>query len=110
MARTVALAGIAAFVVAANWLRFEEPRSGGGRPFALAVLALAVIPYARVNLTAGPLWAARPGRTAVAVAAVTVFLVALFAAFACWPIVVMPLLCWTRLSKPRRTRHGPVQP
>ena len=27
----------------------------------LAVVALVVIPYARVNLTAGPLWASRPG-------------------------------------------------
>src|SRR5207253_8822741 len=26
---------------AVDWLRFEEPRSGGGRPFALAVLAIA---------------------------------------------------------------------
>ena len=41
MARTVALAGIAAFVVAADWLRFEDPRSGGGKPFVLAVLAIA---------------------------------------------------------------------
>jgi protein-glutamine gamma-glutamyltransferase len=39
--RTVLLAGTAAFVIAVDWLRFEEPRSGGGRPFALAVLAIA---------------------------------------------------------------------
>jgi transglutaminase-like putative cysteine protease len=39
--RTVLLAGTAAFVIAIDWLRFEEPRSGGGRPFALAVLAIA---------------------------------------------------------------------
>jgi transglutaminase-like putative cysteine protease len=41
MARTVALAGLAAFVISADWLRFEEPRSGGGKPFLLAVLAVA---------------------------------------------------------------------
>ena len=41
MLRTVVLSGVAAFVIAADWLRFEEPRSGGGRPFALAVLAIA---------------------------------------------------------------------
>src|SRR5919204_959658 len=41
MLRTVVLSGIAAFVIAADWLRFEEPRSGGGRPFVLAVLAIA---------------------------------------------------------------------
>jgi protein-glutamine gamma-glutamyltransferase len=39
--RTVALSGIAALVIAVDWLRFEEPRSGGGKPFALALLALA---------------------------------------------------------------------
>src|SRR5439155_16155633 len=39
--RTVVLAGPAALVIAAEWLRFEEPRSGGGRPFVLAVLAIA---------------------------------------------------------------------
>src|ERR671924_1598671 len=41
MVRTVVLSGLAAFVIAADWLRFEVPRSGGGRPFALAVLAIA---------------------------------------------------------------------
>src|SRR5438105_2045733 len=39
MVRTVALGGFAALVIAADWLRFEEPRSGGGRPVALALLA-----------------------------------------------------------------------
>lgn len=41
MLRTVALSGLAALVIAVDWLRFEEPRSGGGRPFVLAVLAIA---------------------------------------------------------------------
>jgi transglutaminase-like putative cysteine protease len=39
--RTAVLSGVAALVIAVDWLRFEEPRSGGGRPFALAVLAIA---------------------------------------------------------------------
>jgi protein-glutamine gamma-glutamyltransferase len=39
--RTVALSGIATLVIVVDWLRFEEPRSGGGRPFVLALLALA---------------------------------------------------------------------
>jgi transglutaminase-like putative cysteine protease len=43
MARTLALSGLAAFVIAADWLRFEEPRSGGGKPFVLAVLAVAPV-------------------------------------------------------------------
>jgi transglutaminase-like putative cysteine protease len=41
MARTVVLSGVAALVIAVDWLRFEDPRSGGGRPFLLAVLAIA---------------------------------------------------------------------
>ena len=43
MLRTVALAGFAGLVIAVDWLRFEEPRSGGGRPFLLVVLAIAPI-------------------------------------------------------------------
>ncbi|HEY6605774.1 MAG TPA: transglutaminaseTgpA domain-containing protein [Gaiellaceae bacterium] len=43
MLRTAALSGLAALVIAVNWLRFEEPRSGGGRPFLLAVLAIAPV-------------------------------------------------------------------
>jgi protein-glutamine gamma-glutamyltransferase len=39
--RTAALAGLAALVIAVDWLRFEEPRSEGGRPFVLACLAIA---------------------------------------------------------------------
>jgi transglutaminase-like putative cysteine protease len=35
------LSGIAALVIAVDWLRFEDPRSGGGRPFVLVVLAIA---------------------------------------------------------------------
>jgi len=38
--RTLALSGVAALVIAVDWLRFEDPRSGGGRPFALAALAI----------------------------------------------------------------------
>src|SRR2546426_6277011 len=43
MLRTVALAGFAGLVIAVDWPRFEEPRSGGGRPFLLVVLAIAPI-------------------------------------------------------------------
>jgi transglutaminase-like putative cysteine protease len=41
MVRTVALSALAALVIAVNWLRFEEPRSDGGRPFVLVCLAIA---------------------------------------------------------------------
>jgi hypothetical protein len=58
----------------------------------LVVVALAVIPYARINLTAGPLWAGAGRRTALALAAATAGLFALFGAFGCWPIAVPTLL------------------
>jgi transglutaminase-like putative cysteine protease len=38
--RTIALSALAALVIAVDWLRFEEPRSSGGRPFLLAGLAI----------------------------------------------------------------------
>ena len=41
MLRTAVLSGAAALVIAVDWLRFEDPRSGGGRPFALVVVAIA---------------------------------------------------------------------
>ncbi|MBA3733868.1 MAG: DUF3488 domain-containing protein [Actinobacteria bacterium] len=43
MLKTVALSAAAALVIAVDWLRFEEPRSGGGRPFVLAALAIAPV-------------------------------------------------------------------
>jgi quinol-cytochrome oxidoreductase complex cytochrome b subunit len=58
----------------------------------LVVLSLAVIPYARVNLTAGPLWSTGGKRTALALAAVTAALFVLFGAFGCWPIAIPTLL------------------
>ncbi|HSC72698.1 MAG TPA: transglutaminaseTgpA domain-containing protein [Gaiellaceae bacterium] len=59
MLRTTALSGIAALVIAVDWLRFEDPRSGGGRPFVLVVLAIAPAPLR-------PLWA-RAAAAAIAV-------------------------------------------
>jgi transglutaminase-like putative cysteine protease len=41
MLRTVVLSGVAALVIAVNWLRFEDPRSSGARPFVLVMLAIA---------------------------------------------------------------------
>jgi len=58
----------------------------------LVVLSLVVIPYARINLTAGPLWARGGKRTVPAIAAVTAALFVLFGAFGCWPIAVPTLL------------------
>jgi len=41
--RTIALSSLAALVIAVDWLRFEEPRASGGRPFMLAALAIAPV-------------------------------------------------------------------
>jgi transglutaminase-like putative cysteine protease len=41
MLKTALLAGLAGVVVAADWLRFEDPRSGGGKPLVLLLLAIA---------------------------------------------------------------------
>jgi quinol-cytochrome oxidoreductase complex cytochrome b subunit len=54
----------------------------------LVVVALVVIPYAQINLTAGPLWAGRGRRRAPLVFLAGGAVVALLAAFRCWPIVV----------------------
>jgi hypothetical protein len=43
MLKTTLLSGVAALVIAVDWLRFEEPRSGGGRPFVLVVAAVAPV-------------------------------------------------------------------
>ena len=72
-------------------LHYFPPVVAGVLLPALAVIALAVIPYARINLTAGPLWAVSPRRTAIALGAATAILATLFAAFSCWPIVVPTL-------------------
>ena len=43
MLKTTLLSGVAALVIAVDWLRFEEPRSDGGRPFLLVVAAVAPV-------------------------------------------------------------------
>src|SRR5512140_131675 len=72
-------------------LHYFPPVVAGVLMPTLVVLALVVIPYARVNLTAGPLWAGRGGGFAAALGSAVAALVILFGAFACWPIVVPTL-------------------
>lgn len=57
----------------------------------LVVLALVVVPYARINLAAGPLWARPTPRQTPAIAAAVIAIVLLFAAFRCWPIAIPTL-------------------
>ena len=54
----------------------------------LVVVALVVIPYARINLTAGPLWSGSGARRAPVLFLAGGAIVALLAGFRCWPIVV----------------------
>jgi hypothetical protein len=54
----------------------------------LVVVALVVIPYARINLTAGPFWAGAGAGRAPLLAGLTAAILGLFGAFKCWPIVI----------------------
>ncbi len=72
-------------------LHYFPPVVAGVLMPGLVVISLAVIPYARVNLTAGPLWATHPRRTALAIVAVTALTVGLLAFFACWPVLLPTL-------------------
>lgn len=76
MLKTALLSGLAALVIAVDWLRFEEPRSGGGRPFVLAVLAVAPV-------LLRPLWLRL---TAAAVSA----LLAVWVSFSLSPLAAWP--------------------
>jgi len=76
MLKTVALSAAAALVMAVDWLRFEEPRSSGGRPFVLAALAIAAV-------LLRPLWLRLVG---VALAA----LIAASVAFSLSPLALWP--------------------
>jgi hypothetical protein len=76
MLKTAFLVGVAASVIAVDWLRFEEPRSGGGRLFVLVVLAIA-------PAILRPLW---PRLAAIVVSA----LLAAWVAFSLSPLAVWP--------------------
>jgi hypothetical protein len=91
-------------------LHYFPPVVAGVLMPTLVVIALVVIPYARINLTAGPLWSSDRKKTTIAVGAVTALLVALFAAFACWPIVVPTLLLAAGVFAARGgERGGPLR-
>lgn len=87
-------------------LHYFPPVVAGVLMPALVVVALAVIPYARVNLTAGPLWGAHPRRTAMTVGAVTAILAGGFSLFQCWPIVVPTVLLAVAVFAARGGEQG----
>ena len=57
----------------------------------LVVIALVVIPYARINLSAGPLWARGGPRLLAAITTAIVGVAAFAAQFECWPVAVPTL-------------------
>jgi quinol-cytochrome oxidoreductase complex cytochrome b subunit len=75
-------------------LHYFPPVVAGVLLPALVVVALVVIPYARVNLEAGPLWAGsgRRRRAALVLAAAAAALALLFGAYGCWPVAVPTVL------------------
>ena len=69
-------------------LHYFPPVVAGVLLPALVVIALLVIPYAPVNLKAGPLWASGSRIKLLVVASVVIVLTILFGAFNCWPVVI----------------------
>ena len=76
MLKTLSLSGLAALVIAVDWLRFEEPRPGGGRPVVLVALAIAPV-------LLRPLWLRLVGLVVAAVLAASV-------AFSLSPLAIWP--------------------
>jgi len=72
----------------------------------LVVVCLLVIPYARVNLEAGPLWKGRGFAAAAVLLAATIALTVLFGAFQCWPVVVPTLLLSGAMFSARGGERG----
>jgi len=69
-------------------LHYFPPVVAGVLLPALVVIALVVIPYARINLESAPLWATPSRWKTPALAATLLALLALFGIFGCWPIVI----------------------
>jgi len=69
-------------------LHYFPPVVAGVLMPAMVVIALVVIPYARINQTAAPLWEGAGRRRPLVLLGAGGAVVALFAAFRCWPIAV----------------------
>jgi hypothetical protein len=72
----------------------------------LIVVALVVIPYAKVNLSAGPLWAGRGPRALAGVTMAILAVAAFSAAFDCWPVVVPTLAVGAMMLVARGGERG----
>lgn len=85
-------------------LHYFPPIVAGVLLPALVVISLLVIPYARVNLEAGPLWAKGSRTKMVVVAVVIAGLTILFGAFQCWPVAVPTVILGGAALAARRGR------
>ncbi len=72
----------------------------------LVVVALVVIPYARINLEAGPLWERRGRGALAAVLTAILGVAALVAVFGCWPVVVPTLAVGAGMLAARGGERG----
>lgn len=72
----------------------------------LVVVALVVIPYARVNLTAGPLWTNRGPRALAGMVAAILGVAAFAAMFDCWPVVVPTIAVGASMLAARGGEQG----
>jgi menaquinol-cytochrome c reductase cytochrome b/c subunit len=72
----------------------------------LVVLALVVIPYARINLDARPLWAGDSRATTIALASALAALVLLFGAYGCLPIVIPTVVIGAAMFAARGGKRG----
>src|SRR5262249_11572097 len=72
----------------------------------LTVVALVVIPYAKVNLAAGPLWSRRGPRALPGVIVVILAVAGFWGAFDCWPVAVPPLVVGAAVLAARHGERG----
>lgn len=85
-------------------LHYFPPIVAGVLLPSLVVIALLVIPYARVNLQAGPLWASGSRSKLLTVASVIIALTVLFGAFRCWPVVIPTVIIGSAALFARRRK------
>ena len=72
----------------------------------LVVVALVVIPYARVNLTAGPLWSRRGPRALLGVGAAILGVAGFAGVFDCWPVAISTLAVGAAMLAARGGERG----
>ena len=85
-------------------LHYFPPIVAGVLLPALVIIGLLVIPYARINLEAKPLWTTHSRRKLAAIAAVILLLTILFGVFGCWPVVIPTAIIGVAALAARRGR------